>query len=294
MAHITPPPLPSKTVLEKIGDKFKDISDDFYTLYDVLKDVWLLGTYLRWPFYWLYTYFSYVSSKFYQADDLVRELKRWIDGIAEGDVFQNLLYWLSSHFRSIRIDAVNWVRYRFEDISSDLWSFINTPHVWVFRKIEDWVTWFYEFRRDPKQTIVNWLTEKYPWLTQFLLNALAYIVDAVYAGIAFIRDLRDKPQTTIIDWLAQWYYWVREFLQDPFSFIVGKVKSISAEVRLFFDNPIQWAKEKIKQVLGLTDFDISDLAYYFLRKLLSNAMTYLDREWDWIRDVVCNIIISYM
>lgn len=294
MAHITPPPLPAKTVLEKIAERFKTIAGDFYDLYEALEDVWLLGAYLRWPFWWLYYYFNYIGDKFYQADDLIRDIKRWIDGLVEGTVFQDLLYWLSSHFRTIRQDANNWVKWRIEDISSDLWTFINTPHVWVFRKIEDWVTWFYAFRQDPKGTIVTWLTDKYPWLASFLLDALAYIVNAVYVGIAFIRDLRDRPQSTIIDWLAQWYSWVRDFLTDPFSFIVGKVKAISAEVRLFFDNPIEWAREKIKQVLGLSDFDISDLPYYIFRRVLLNVLAYVDREYDMIRDRVCDIIMLFM
>lgn len=294
MAHISPPPLPGRTVLDRIATKFKDIAGDFYSLYEDLEDIWLLGKWLRWPFWWLYTYFRFISDKFYQADDLLREFKRWIDGIVEGSVFEDLLYWLSSHFRTIRYNATSWVKWRIEDISGDLWRFINTPHVWVFAKIDDWISWFYAFRQDPRGTIVNWLTERYPWLAQFLLNAIAYIVNAVYSGISFIRDLRDRPQSTIINWLAQWYFWVRDFLSDPYLFIVTKVRSISTEVRLFFDNPIEWARGKIKQVLGLSDFDISDLAYYIFRRLLTNAMTYLDREWDWIRDVVCNIIVSYM
>jgi hypothetical protein len=294
MAHITPPPLPGKTVLEKIGDKFKDISDDFYTLYDVLKDVWLLGTYLRWPFYWLYMYFQYVANKFYQADDLVRELKRWIDGITEGYTFRDLLYWLSSHFRSITTDATGWVRYRIESISTSMWRLINTPHVFVFGMIEDWVTWFYAFRTDPKQTVINWLTDRYPWLSQFLYNALSFIVSNVFAGVSFLRDLRDNPQNTIINWLAYWYSWIRTFLSDPLNYIVGRVKAFRTDIAFFFDNPIAWAKEKIKQVMGWTDYDISDIAYFVLKRVLNNAIAYVNREYPLVRQRVCDIIMMFM
>ncbi len=294
MAHVPTPPLPAKTVLEKIADRFKTVAADFYALYEALKDVWLLGTYLRWPFWWLYYYFNFIGDKFYQADDLVRDLKRWVDGLVKGTVFEDLLYWLSYHFRSIRSDATNWVRRRFQSISGDMWSFVNTPHVWVFRKIEDWISWFYDFRRNPRETVVNWLKDKYPWIAGFLFNALGFIVDKVYAGIGFLRGLRDRPQNTIIDWLAQWYHWVRTFLSNPFQFIIEKVKSFSTEIRLFFDNPLEWARVKIKQVLGVSDFDLSDLPYYILRKILQNAIAYVDREYAMIANRVCDIIMMFM
>lgn len=294
MAHIALPPLPPKTVLEKIGDKFKDIADDFYALYNALKDIWLLGTYLRWPFYWLYTYFTYVSNKFYQADDLLRDLKRWIDGIAEGTVFEDLLYWVSSHFRSIRYSAESWVKTRFQNISHSAWQLLNTPTVWVFDRISEWITWFNEFRTDPRTTIVKWLTEKYPWLSLFLFNALSFIVDKVFAGISFLRDLRDRPQLTIVDWLALWYSWIRSFLADPLNYIVGRVKAFRSDIAFFFDNPIAWAKEKIKQVMGWTDIDISDIAYSILRKILINAIAYVNREYAMVRQRVCDIIMMFM
>jgi hypothetical protein len=294
MAHITPPPLPPRTVLERIARRFKDVADDFYDLYDKLKDVWLLGKWLRWPFWWLYFYFNFIADKFYDADDLLREFKRWIDGLIEGSVFEDLLDWLSYHYRSIRNDPKRWVRVQFQGISHDLWRLINPPHVWIFEKIQEWITWFYEFRTDPKGTVVKWLTEKYPWLSQFLFNALAFIVNNVYAGIGFLRELRDNPTNRVVQWLANWYSWITSFLSDPFGFIIEKVKQFSIEVRLFFDNPVQWARDKIKQVLGMNDYDLSDIPYYILKSLLNKAMMYVNREYPQIRQVACDIIMRFM
>jgi hypothetical protein len=294
MVHITPPPLPSHTVLEKIAQKFKDIADDFYDLYDRLEGVWLLGQWLRWPFWYMYLYFKFVSDKFYDADNLVRELKRWIDGITEGTVFQDLLDWLSYHYRLIRNDPVDWVKTRIANISHDMWQILNTPHVFVFEKIQDWISWFYEFRTDPKATVVKWLTQRHPFLASFLTNAYGFIVNAIYQSIGFLRELRDNPTNRIVQWLAQWYSWITAFLSNPFGFIIEKVKQFSTEVRLFFDNPLQWARDKIKQVLGLTDYDLSDIAYYILKSLLNRAMMYVNREYAMIRQVACDIIMRFM
>lgn len=294
MPHIGAPILPPKTVLSDIGDKVMLIGDDMLKLYHKVKDVWLLGPYLRWPFWWLWFYCDVIANKFYQADDVVRKLKQWLDGITDGNVFENLLYWLSSEFRSIRFAAGSWVRAKFQNISHETWQLLNTPVVWVLDRLEGYIPWFHGFRTDPIATVIGWLTKRHPWIAQFLLYTITFIRDKVYQGIGFLRELRDNPQSRVIDWLAAWYAWIRSFLIDPLGFIVEKVKAFRADVRLFFDNPIAWAREKIKQVTGLTDIDLSDIPFYVFRRVLDNAEGYVERRYATFRDVAVRIIMKFM
>jgi len=171
---------------------------------------------------------------------------------------------------------------------------LNTPHVWVFDKIEGWITWFYGFRTNPVGTIRAFLVSAHPFLSSFLFYPLSYIRERVYEGIGFIRQLRDSPVQTIVDWIARWYTWIWYFLNRPLDFVIDKVKSFRSDVRFFFDNPIGWAKQKIREVMGWTDYDISDIPYYVLKRLLSLASTYVTREYSTIRRVFCDIIMRYM
>lgn len=294
MPHVGAPILPPKTVLNVIGDKVMLIAGDMLALYHKVKDVWLLGPYLRWPFWWLWFYCDSIATKFYQADDLVRELKRWIDGMIEGTVFEDILYWLSSEFRSIRFAPGSWVKRMFQNISHETWQMINVPVVWVLDRLQGYITWFYAFRTDPITTVIGWLTTRHPWLSQFLLNTMYFIRDKVYDGIGFLRQLRDSPQNRVIDWLASWYAWIRSFLIDPLGFIVEKVKAFRADVRLFFDNPIAWAKEKVKQVTGWTDIDLSDIPFYVFRRVLDNAEGYVERRYAVFREVAIRVIMRFM
>lgn len=294
MPHVGPPILPPPTVLEVIGDKVKQIADDMYALYERVKDVWLLGTYLRWPFWWLWFYCTFIATKFYQADTLVREIKRWVDGIIEGTVFEDILFWVSSEFRSIRFAAGSWVKTKFQDISHETWQLLNVPTVWVLDRLQGFITWFYAFRTDPITTVVGWLTTRYPWLSQFLLNSMIYVRDKVYDAIGFLRELRDNPTNRIVNWLALWYGWIGSFLSNPLGFIIDKVKAFRADVRLFFDNPIAWAREKIKQVLGWTDIDLSDIAFYVFRRVLDNVDGYVERRYTTFRDAAIRIIMKFM
>jgi len=286
--------MPSETIFRKIGDKFKDVSDDMYSLYVKLKDVWLLGTHLRWPFFYLYLYFKGLKQLSYQADDIFREVKRWVDGLIEGTSFEDMLYWVSSQFRAIRSDPVAWVKGKITNISHDMWRLINTPHVWVFDKIESWITWFHDFRTNPIVTIRNFLTTAHPFLSTFLFYPTTYIVGKIYESIGFLRQLRDNPQKTVIDWVARLYSWVWFFLSNPVSFIVDKVKQYRADISYFFDNPIGWVKDKIKKVMGWTDYDISDMPYYVFKRILLNAMAYVTREEGLLRQVICDTIMRFM
>lgn len=294
MPHTPLPSYPPPTVLEKISDYFKSVADDFYALYERFEDVWLLGTYLRWPFWWLHHYFNNVSSNFHSADHLIRDLKRWIDGLTDGNVFEDLLYWISYHFRSIRNDPVGWVRARFTAISHEAWQILSVPTVWVFDKIKAWIPWWDEFRYNPAKFVIDKFTSTYPWFSSFLFNALSFIVDNVYAGIGFLRQLRDAPQNTIIDWIVQWYGWFRDFLYNPMWFIIGKIKEYSVELRLLIDDPYFWVRSKIKSIMGWSDFDISDIAFYMFSRFLQRANDYVERKYETVRNVAIDIIMRFM
>lgn len=294
MPHIAPPTYPPPTILETIGRIIKDIAGDFHDLYEKLDGVWLLGQWLRWPFWWLYYYFNNVGDNFYVADNLVRALKQWIDGITDGTVIERFIDWLSSQYRSIRLDPIGWVRRKFSDISHETWQILNVPTTWVFDRIKSWIPWFDDFRHNPGQFVVDKLLYRYPWLNNFFTNALAWIVENVYAGIGFIRQLRDSPQNTILDWLSQWYAWLRSFLTAPMQFIIGKLKDYSTEVRLMIDDPYAWVREKIKGIMGWSDIDISDLAFYIFNKFLQGAAGYVERRYTTFRDVAINIIMKFM
>ena len=294
MPHIGAPILPPQTVLYRIADKVMIIASDMHNLYEQLDDVWLLGTYLRWPFWWLWFYCDYIATKLYQADDLIREIKRWVDGIVDGTVFEDMIDWVSREYKSLRYDPKGWVRRMFQSISHETWQILNVPAVWVLDRLEGNIHWFGTFRRDPITAVVGWLTSRYPWLSQFLLNTLYFIRDKVYDSIGFMRDLRDNPQARVIDWLASWYAWIRSFLIDPLGFIVEKVKAFRTDIRFFFDNPIAWAREKIKQVTGWTDADISDIAFYIFRRILDNASSYVERRYARFQAVAIDIIMKFM
>lgn len=294
MPHIAPPDYPPPTILNVVAGIVRDISDDFYDLYDKLKDVWLLGQWLRWPFWWLHRYFKNVSDNIYLADTLLREFKQWIDGIKDANVFERLLDWLSSEYRSIRSDPVGWARRKFQAISHEAWQILNVPNTWVHDRISQWVPWWTDFRRNPRQFIIDKLIAAYPWLINFLGNALAYIVENVYAGIGFMRQLRDNPQQRIIDWLSVWYAWIRSFLTDPMQFIIGQIKQYSVELRLIVEDPYAWVRQKIKNIMGWSDIDISDLGFYIFNRFLQRANDYVERRYTAVRDVAINIIMRFM
>lgn len=294
MPHIAPPEYPKPTILDVVAGIIRSISDDFYDLYSKLKDVWLLGTWLSWPFWWLHRYFKNVSDNVYVADKLIRDLKQWIDGITEGTVIERFIDWLSSQYKAIRTDPIGWVRLKFGQISHETWQILNVPNTWVNDRISQWVPWWNDFRRNPRQFVIDHLISAYPWLNNFLGNALAYIVDNVYAGIGFIRQLRDNPQDTILNWISQWYAWVRSFLTSPMQFIVGQLKLYSTELRLIIDDPYAWVRQKIKNIMGWSDVDISDLGFYIFNRFLQRANDYVERRYTTVRDVAINIIMRFM
>lgn len=294
MAHVPLPPLPSDTIFRRIGDKFKDVADDFYTLFERLEDIWLLGKWLRWPFWYMYFWFTALYTLCYTADDKFRDVKRWVDGISDGNTFQELVDWLSDQYRLIRIDPVGWVRRSFTNISHDMWRFLNVPNTWFKDRFDGIAMWFYDLRVDPTGTIRKFLTTAHPFLSMFLFYPSTYIVGKIYETIMFLRELRDSPTNRIIQWIAIWYSWIWEFLNHPISFIIAKVKAFRADVRFFIDNPIAWAKQKIKEVMGWTDYDISDITFYLFRRFLDMANAYVGREYARIRTVACDVLMRFM
>jgi len=239
-----------------LGYWLKEAASEFYDLYDAIKDVWLLGDYLAWPFYLLYFWLDYAGGRAQEADDRFLEIWRDLWDLLTLETFDDLLYTLSSHFWWIVHFATDWVKDRLYDISDHFWGIINQADTWVRARLYDISDHFWG--------IINAATT---WVRDRLYEVSGHFKDIVEDAVGWVgSQLYD---------VSGHFWWIVNF---PSSWIRARIIDKWPGLRELFDDPTRWLWLLFMAAVDWFWREHSDWCLQKLEDLISYMWVYSDEK----------------
>lgn len=233
MAVVPTPHPSSRTYLWYVGEYLRQLKNRIRDVARAIDDIFIIGDYLSGPFYDWSWYIGVASDFLFQTDDFIRSLKGWLDGIYDGWNFINLIYWASWHFREIRNNAVNWVKYR-----------LGEGSYWLY-----WLVW------NPQQFINDFIRHVAYWLTRFIDNPEGTINELVRRLKWWIGYFLDNPRGWLIRELQGLMGDILNFLYSPIGYILGILRNRIVDFDLLLSSPQNWViRQLIKQIPELISF----------------------------------------
>jgi hypothetical protein len=251
MVRAQPPPQEPRTSLWSLAFKMQTIASKFLSIYNDVKDVWLLGKHLSYPFYMMYVYIMTGAGYVFEADNKLVHILTWLKGIIEGNTLVQL------------IASFSW----------DLQQIINNPLGWFIAKLGESSHNFRRIREDPYQFVMDMLFARLPiirdiiyrtsdWLKDklrdishdlflFIENPWQYLYDKMTSMFTWLYWINAEPVNTVINWLVNYSWWFRDFLNNPQDKIISFIIQARPEMNDLLNNPYYWIKRKISDVLGI-------------------------------------------
>lgn len=294
MANVPLPPIAPRTGLWGLGFRMELIALRFYNMYDDIKDLWLIGKWLSWPFYLIHTYFNAARNKCWQADvELVFALT-WIKGITEGSVIIDLLEHLWYEFRYLRADPIGWVSAKIDQVSGELRYLRTDPYGWMRSRLYLAIPAFYSILGNSGWWIYSKLTERYPEFGLFMGNTWGYIRDKVLGLFWWARDLNTSPKYAVYGWINQLFPWFNDFMTNPAGTIINYLRGYNYNIGLLFDNPAQWFKERLAVALGLQPHEMDNFVPFLIKRMFSLVLSNYLGLLDYVENAICQLILKFI
>lgn len=294
MAYAQPPPIAAMSPFWSLAYRFERIGYEFKGIYEKIEDVWLLGKYLRWPFYFIQYAFFTARDLSFDANIWVRKTKASIDALYEGWKFTEILDGISYHFQWIRQDSIGWLRHYISKINIDLAQLVTNATIW-FRTMfyiqypELWRLW-----NNSSSWLYDLLSYLLPYSFGFLINPYAKLTDWIIAWFPALRQLIQNPNAYVINLIGDWIGWFIGFLYHPTSTIVSFLKTFSYDLRALIDNPTWWFESKLAVLLKCSVGELYNLPVTLLRKIFSAILGNQLGILDTVRNAVCDIILRFI
>jgi len=255
--RIGPPPQPgAHGPLWSLGYWLKEAASEFYDLYDAIKDIWLIGDYLAWPFYLIYYWLDYAGGRAQEAD--ARLLEIWGDlwALLTGVTFDDLLYALSWNFWHIVNRARDWIKDKLIEISWNFHGIIYYATDWVRGKLFEISGHF----REITYYAVSWVRSR-------LYEISGHFKRIVEDPLGWIRDF--------LYTISGHFWWIVNY---PSIWIRMRIIARWPGLRELFDDPRRWL-----WLLFVAAFDwfwreYSDWLLQKLEDLISYMWTYSDEK----------------
>jgi len=294
MAHVPPPTIAPRTGLWGLGFRFELIALRFDKLDNDTKDVWLLGKWLSYSFYAIGYYFFAARDLVWSADDSLVDAISWIKGITDGNVIVDILERLWYEFRYLKADPIGWVRTKIDQVSGELRFLRTDPYGWMRSRLYLAIPAFYSILGNSGWWVYSKLTERYPELGAFIRNTTGFIRDKIIGTFAWARALDWNPSQTVIDWLTSRAPWFHSFIVNPSVTLVDLLLRYNYDFGLLVSNPLQWFKQRLASVLGMSQADIDNFIPSLIRRLFSAILSNQAGLLDYVEHAVCELILRFI
>ena len=259
-----------------------------------ISDVFLLGYYLSSPFLSMAYYVGKAADYARDGDDKLQDIVAWVNGIKDGWLYKNLLYWVSSHFKDITDDASLWVKNR---LASYSWFF-----GWMLDNRDDAFKWLVKsFWADLTFLIddpLGWVKNKLFFISgefwQITYNFGNWVRNSIRSHIPSLVPILDNPSTWVRDRIVSLGPDLWVFLYDPQRWLRDRIYAISYELGTFLDNPIGWLRAKVADTLGIPVWALNQplywLSWYLIREIRKSIMSFAET----IKDLVIDLVMLFM
>lgn len=294
MAYAQPPPMAAMSPFWSLAYRFERIGYEFKGIYEKIEDVWLLGKYLRWPFYFIQYAFFTARDLSFDANIWVRKTKASIDALYDGWMFANLLDDLSYHYKWLRNDRYGWLKHHLTGLSYDLAAIITSAQAWFELKLRG-ISWTLRYFIDnPTECLKYLMNYAYPSVITFLSSPWGALTNWIYTLFPLFREFILSPNSLIISLISNWYPFFSNFLNSPMSTVMGLIKGFSYDLRLLINNPWFWFKHKLATALLVSVGDLDNMPVAIIKKIFYVIMQNQLGMIDYIRNVVCDLVLRYI
>jgi len=294
MAVAKPGPVLPITPFWSLAFRFERMGYEFKGIYEKIEDVWLLGKYLRWPFYFIQYAFFKVRDLCFDANIWLAQFELAIDALYDGWKFREILDDISYHYRWLRDNPYDWLLHHLLRVNLDIASIITNASGWFTSRFRG-MSWYLRYFIDnPTGCILYILSYAIPTAYTFLLNPRSKLVSWMYSLFPIFRDFIYNPNSLIISLIAQWYPWFSNFLRSPTLQIVGMLKSFSYDLRLLINNPSFWFRHKLATALFVSVSDLDNMPVAIIKRIFYVIFRNELGMIDYIRNAVCNLFLRYI
>lgn len=294
MANIQPPPIQPRTALWGLGFALEKVSLRFKSIYESIRDTWLLGPYLAWPFYYLYLFFNEAKQKSWEADDKLVEIATWVNGIINGTVIRDILDFLSYNYTRLRNDPIGLIRDILSYVSYEFTLIRIDPYNWVKNKVLAVWPIVYDLIYGTRNWLLNVLGQNFPLLYQLFVNPFGTLRNWILSLFYWAREFNSNVIQSIISFISQRAWWFSGFITAPVSTLINLIKQQNFSLGQFLDNPIQWVKYRIMDFFGIP----YGQEYNVVSELIKKAMLILAINQGGILILLekhlCDIIVYFL
>lgn len=294
MAVIPPDIIPERSALWGLSFTLERLQSRFYSLYQDIYDVWMIGQYLAWPFWYIAFHIGQGVSLLRQGDVWIVTNRSWLEGLFFGSSFRQLLDDVSSTLRWVRIDPLGWLIAQINILSGDLRRIINNPIGWIrdrvlqiFPALNDLqynpVYWLrnqiqvafsaaFVFLLSPRNTLRTWITQISPFMDGLVTGGFSYILNRFLSRAS----------------------WFTSFLSNPIYHTRQWITSINPDLAILMNNPKEWFDLKIARTLGITDSQGRSLSAILGLVVLRHINNHIATQRKAISDQICGIIVKFL
>lgn len=294
MPVVPQPPTPPAGRLWWAGWYLRSFADRLERLGRDIRNTWLIGQYLAYPFILIASYARATAEHLFRADDTVLNIERWIYSLIDGWNFINLLYWASYHFRLIRNDAKGWLRYilslwgwRLALLVQSPWQFVNL----MIREVSHWIGYVID---NPFFFVDYWLRQLRWFIGFFLDNPVAFLREFVGQIAWHVAFFIHDPLGFVRHYVRQLSPNIGLLIDNAHLWLFQELMGISYDVAQFISNPSDYIKRRVAEMFGFSPAFWSDPIYYLSEAIINVMMQRLWNFRDRLKTLAIDIILSFM
>ena len=215
------------TPLFDLAYRFWRVGAKFLTLGGSISGVFIIGEYLAWPFMTLSTIFFEAASLTWDADTLLRDIRRFVVDLRDGSLINDLIrrfFWWWDRFRA------------------DPYGFINDVINHLF-------PWWWSFRTNPRQFVHDRINELWPEWNWFRLHPTAWLKYKIETNLGLGIGFFDDPVFWIKRRIYERWPFLSPFFDDPGYWLklwIAYRLGLGAD---FFDDPAFWVWRRLQFAL---------------------------------------------
>jgi len=294
MANVQPPPITKRSPLWGLSFKVESIASRFTTLCQDIRDIWLIGQWLYYPFYWIAYYLTQAVTAIREADQWVAEHRAQLESLFNGSKFSELLNAVSSNLSWIRSDPLGWLRTQISYLSRDLIEIIVNARSWIRNRIKEIYPRLEEINNSPNSWIRSLVLQTFGLGAQLIIDPIGTLRHIITNISPFLGGLLSSGISYVIQEINTQNGWFRQFINNPTQTIRQFLTQINPDVNNLINNPKQWYKEKLATLLGISVLDTDTLSttlgLIVIEKIKININQYRDR----FKQAFCDIIMKFM
>lgn len=294
MPYANPPELPPPTPFWGLGFRFDLIGWRFNSIADDIGDVWLIGVYLASPFRWLGNSFYIARDLSWEAEQIVRWLHQWIQGLLSGTVLIELWTSITWWFDQLYHNPDQFVHDAIYRISQELYGVIVDARLWVHNKVRDIYPQLDDIQFRTSSWFRNLLSVTYGYGSSLLDNPVSFIIDTVTSYFPELSELIRSPVDYIEGKLEYRYPFLYGFFNAPIDTVIGWITQRYPELYDIIVSPRGWVRAKIADLLGYGDDVTQPFGLTLLRGILTSLAITGERTIDTISTVICDVIMRFM